>query len=336
MSLAAVADPPVLEVADAAGTEGGEVALLVVARLAEDAGEEDLTVSVSGLPAGARLSAGAAQADGSWQLTLPDLAGLTMSVAPGTSGEIPLTVTATTTAPGGDSASTTATLRVSLAAVADPPVLEVADAAGVEGEEVALSIMARLAEDAGEEELMVLLSGLPAGAQLSAGTALADGSWALTAGDLSGLTMSVAPGTSGEIPLTIAATTTAPGGDSATTFATLRVSLEAAPQVVPESEPAVSTEEPSIELLLAKGKKLQKLGDIAAARLFFELAAEFGSPVAAKLMGETFDPIELKKAGIVGLKGDPIEAVEWYQKAISAGEGSAVKNLNRLEGAIGE
>jgi TPR repeat protein len=87
-------------------------------------------------------------------------------------------------------------------------------------------------------------------------------------------------------------------------------------------------------MLLTRGKTLQTLGDIASARLFFDLAAEFGSPVAAKLMGETFDPFELKEAGIVGLKGDPIEAIEWYQKAIAAGEGSAVKNLNRLEKAL--
>jgi type II secretory pathway predicted ATPase ExeA len=66
-------DPPVLEVAEATGMEGGEVGLSVVARLAEDAGEEALSVSVSGLPEGARLSAGERQADGSWRLAPADL-----------------------------------------------------------------------------------------------------------------------------------------------------------------------------------------------------------------------------------------------------------------------
>jgi type II secretory pathway predicted ATPase ExeA len=98
------------------------------------------------------------------------------------SGEIALAVTATTAAPGGDSASTSETLRVSLAAVADPPVLEVAEATGMEGGEVGLSVVARLAEDAGEEALSVSVSGLPEGARLSAGERQADGSWRLERG----------------------------------------------------------------------------------------------------------------------------------------------------------
>jgi hypothetical protein len=95
------------------------------------------------------------------------------------SGDFPLTVTAISTAAGGDSATTGAELLVRLAAVADPPRLEVADAAGTEGAEVALSVTARPAEGAGEEQVTVTIAGLPAGATLSAGLSQDDGTWLL-------------------------------------------------------------------------------------------------------------------------------------------------------------
>jgi len=103
-----------------------------------------------------------------------------------------------------------------------------------------------------------------------------------------------------------------------------------------EQEPGAPPTEPSIDLLLSKGKKLQQLGDIASARLFFELAAEYGSPAAAKLMGETYDPLLLNEAGIIGLKGDPSQAIEWYKRAVTAGDKAAAKNLTRLEGSLGQ
>jgi TPR repeat protein len=93
---------------------------------------------------------------------------------------------------------------------------------------------------------------------------------------------------------------------------------------------------PKVGVLIFQGKKLLKLGDIASARLFFELAAEYGSPAAAKLVGETYDPLFIKEAGNIGLKGDPIQAIEWYKKAATAGDRSAVKNLTRLEDVLGQ
>jgi TPR repeat protein len=53
-------------------------------------------------------------------------------------------------------------------------------------------------------------------------------------------------------------------------------------------------------------------------------------------MGETYDPLRVKEAGIIGLKGDPIRAIEWYKKAATAGDEGAIKNLTRLEEALGQ
>jgi TPR repeat protein len=122
----------------------------------------------------------------------------------------------------------------------------------------------------------------------------------------------------------------------ATTKPPLGQSVAQAAEEPVEQEPATPPTEPSIDLLLSKGKKLQQLGDIASARLFFELAAEYGSPAAAKLMGETFDPLLLKEAGVIGLKGDSLQAIEWYKRAVTAGDKGAAKNLTRLEGSLGQ
>ncbi|WP_202261369.1 hypothetical protein, partial [Rhodovulum sulfidophilum] len=63
-----VADAPRLEVASATGAEDSAIALDLAADLIRPAPGETLTLTVSGLPEGATLSAGTATADGSWSL----------------------------------------------------------------------------------------------------------------------------------------------------------------------------------------------------------------------------------------------------------------------------
>jgi TPR repeat protein len=61
-------------------------------------------------------------------------------------------------------------------------------------------------------------------------------------------------------------------------------------------------------------------GDIASARLFFERAANAGDAGSALGMAKTFDPRELARAGVRGVKGDQAKADYWYQRAHSLAE----------------
>ena len=81
------------------------------ASLGDRDGSEVLTVAVAGLPAGAQLSAGAVQGDGSWLLQAGDLDQLTLT----SSDTTPLTLTVTATAveaDSGDVASVSATMSI--------------------------------------------------------------------------------------------------------------------------------------------------------------------------------------------------------------------------------
>lgn len=86
------------------------ITLDITAALTDLDGSEQLSIRISGLPAGAALSAGQANADGSWSLLSSDLAGLQMT-APAGSG-FTVNVAATATEQSGVSATVTAALPV--------------------------------------------------------------------------------------------------------------------------------------------------------------------------------------------------------------------------------
>ncbi|MGL4460927.1 MAG: DUF4394 domain-containing protein, partial [Planctomycetia bacterium] len=118
-SIAAVA--PTLTTPAATGTEDTPIPLSITATSNAAAGLETISVRVSGIPAGATLSAGTVQADGSVVLTAAQLTGLTINPPANFSGSFSLTVVATATRAGGGTASTTNTLAVNVTAVNDAP-----------------------------------------------------------------------------------------------------------------------------------------------------------------------------------------------------------------------
>ncbi|MFI8384433.1 cadherin-like domain-containing protein, partial [Pseudomonas sp. NPDC079069] len=76
------------------------------------------------------------------------------------------------------------------------------------GAPIALSLAAQLADKDGSETLGLVLSGLPAGARLSAGTDNGNGSWTLTASDLNNLHLLPPAGYTGTLNLTLTGTAT--------------------------------------------------------------------------------------------------------------------------------
>ena len=55
-----------------------------------------------------------------------------------------------------------------------------------------------------------------------------------------------------------------------------------------------------IAVWLQRGKDMLKLGDVSAARLVLQRAAEADNAEAALLLASTFDPIELRELGVMG------------------------------------
>lgn len=108
-----------------------------------------------------------------------------------------------------------------------------------------------------------------------------------------------------------------------------RMSPEASKPAAP-AEPAAGRDE--IAALVARGAKYFAAGDIAAARLMLRPAALAGNSVAALALGETYDPVVLKRLGVIGFPGDLAEARDWYRRAAELGSTEAPRRLDQLAG----
>lgn len=220
-----VADPPTLEVQDAQVKEDGSVALQVSAALTDTDGSEYLTVSIAGIQPGWDVDTTASggtydAATGTWSVTLAP--GVNFSggptLSPPADSDVDLTglvVTATSTeVANGDAASTTDSIDVIVDAVIDTPILTAADITTAEGTPTALNISTATGEsqngggdDGSEAITSVVISGVPAGFTLSAGTYDAGtGDWTLTQAELAGLTLNPPAHWSGTVNLTITST----------------------------------------------------------------------------------------------------------------------------------
>lgn len=223
------AETPVFTGANSSGYEDSAIPLSLSYDMVDADGSETLTVTISGVPEGATLSAGTDQGNGVWVLTAADLPGLTITPASNSDADFELTVTATSTeASNGAQSSTTDVVTVEVSAVADTPALQGENAAGSESQPIALNIESSLADLDGSETLSVVISGVPEGATLSAGTDQGNGVWTLSAADLPGLTLTPVSGSDADFELTVTATATeAANGDQSTVTATIAVSVSA-------------------------------------------------------------------------------------------------------------
>jgi len=111
----ATADAPTLTANDVSGDEDSAIALDITSALTDSS--ETLSITVSGVPTGATLSAGTDNGDGSWTLTPAQLSGLTLTPPSDSDADFTLTVTATST-DGSDTAQTVDTFDVTVNAVA--------------------------------------------------------------------------------------------------------------------------------------------------------------------------------------------------------------------------
>jgi len=82
--------------------------------------------------------------------------------------------------------------------------------------------------------------------------------------------------------------------------------------------------------LVKKGDEQLAEGNIAAARLFYERAADAGLAQGAMALAGTFDATELAQLGVRGIQPDPKQARRWYERAQQLGAGEAEERLRRI------
>jgi hypothetical protein len=196
--------------------------VVIAGALADPDGSELLSFMIGGLPAGAILSAGLNNGDGTWTLLPRELPGLTLTPPRDFSGTIDATVTAVAIERStGGVATTTAVLPISVAGVADGVIVDAAPiAAGREDGAIAVPLAATLRDIDGSEAVSVIATGVPAGASFSAGTRGPDGVWYFAGADLPGLMFTPPPHAAGSFAISFAvASTEADGAGSGTATA---------------------------------------------------------------------------------------------------------------------
>ena len=223
--------------ADDPTTPESALALDIKETLTGRAGPEVSAVTLGNVPPGAVLSAGADNGDGTWSLAVADLEGLTITPPPRWTGEINLVVSALTKS--GDAATLPSTaFGISVmpagAEVSPPPAPE----PGIETPIIGLEIDTGLEDEEAAEDIAVIISGVPVGAALSAGSDAGGGTWILTAADLSGLGLRPPADADGDFILDIAVTRTDEVVASGSLVVPVNGSLPATPDTPPEPEPA--------------------------------------------------------------------------------------------------
>jgi hypothetical protein len=91
-----------------------------------------------------------------------------------------------------------------------------------------------------------------------------------------------------------------------------------------------ATANPEAARLMARASQLLIAGNVAAARIVLDRAAELGDAQALFALAETYDPLSLSAWGTLGTQGDAAKARELYAKALAGGVQEAKDRLNAL------
>jgi len=186
----------------------------------------------------------------------------------------------------------------------------------------------------------IRIRGLPATAALSEGYAIAPGAWAVPLNGLPSLMVILPVGLEGKSDVVVALVNVE---GSILAEATMTLTI-AGPALPPQAAaPNATTRALSAPQLApadreralglhAKGEEQLGRGNIYAARQFFERAADAGLAESALALAATYDPAELARLRVMGLRPEPDEARKWYEKARQLGAAEADARLRRLGG----
>lgn len=105
------------------------------------------------------------------------------------------------------------------------------------------------------------------------------------------------------------------------------------PRANGDNEPARQIKPEVIAAMLSRAELLLSTGDVPAARLLLQRAAEAHNARAAFELAATYDPMMIKSSGNIGPRPDVALAKAWYQKARDWGSPDAGKQLYALRSA---
>ena len=95
-------------------------------------------------------------------------------------------------------------------------------------------------------------------------------------------------------------------------------------------EPVRTLDADTLAGLMTRAKRLIDVGDIVAARLLLERAANAKDATAALLLAQSYDPAVLGTSDARSVSADAAAARDWYQRAASLGSAEARQRLARL------
>jgi TPR repeat protein len=171
----------------------------------------------------------------------------------------------------------------------------------------------------------VVIGGLAPGSALSAGRQEGPNTWRLAVEELAGTAITPPRGFVGTMALTLELHL------ADTTVADRKgLQLEWSGRSPATSQPRQHDAD-EIALMMKSGADLIANGDISAARLMYQRAAEAGDAMAALALAETYDPLVLRRLNPKGgITPDIALAHTWYEKAKDLGSAVAPERLERL------
>src|SRR5689334_1200896 len=171
---------------------------------------------------------------------------------------------------------------------------------------------------------IIAVRGIPQGATFSQGRPYGSSEWSLTPDEVGDLRIHLRKGTTEGTDMRIELV-----GADGTTLASATTRLDVAED--PRAALILRSDEGDrIEDLIKHGQKMVEVGYLAGARAYFKRAVEAGSGEAALLLGACYDPAFIEKIGAQGIKPDPQEARNWYERAKQLGIADADAKLAEL------
>jgi hypothetical protein len=176
------------------------------------------------------------------------------------------------------------------------------------------------------EGASVVLEGLAPGSTVTAGRSSGANTWRIPVSDLGNALVRPPRGYAGAMDVAVELRL---ADDRAVERKLLRLEWSAAP-VQAKGFRIRQLDQKEVADLMKRGEAFIAVGDLAAARLVLQRAAEGGDSQATMTLAGTYDPIVLEKLGIQGFVSDIALARTWYERAKELGSPEALRRLEML------